>query len=449
MSDSVHALTPFAAAPLPAQQAAAQQASQPTQTASAASGGSTGADGSGKAHHHFTFHDFLDTINPLQHLPVISTIYQHLTGDKLDSNTARVVGDTIYGGPVGLVAGLIDAHMVNQNGKDMGDRVLAYVQGDSDKGKDGTAQMADASTTATSALPGNIPGVGGPNPGQIGMTGLVNAARARPAGTIDQSVTLSALPSKPQPMVLPHLPPVGSYLPGQPAATALAANRGAAHTPNQSGSTNIAAQLASLSVPGAPTTQSSFLPSMGSPATAAALATAAPVTPQTVQLQGLAPQTGMAPQQNTTSQNPMPLPQQRPMAMPGAQHGIAIDTSPQGIMAMHANAHAHAPVPLQLPSGVLPSVAASAAPTAPTPAAAMAGNDFVARMKLGLEKYQAMMKQQNAATGGTDVTGKPATGDAAALAASANMQSANMPAGLTPASMATVRKPPVPAMAQP
>ena len=33
----------------------------------------------------FTFADFLDIINPLQHIPVLSTLYRHLTGDTIDA----------------------------------------------------------------------------------------------------------------------------------------------------------------------------------------------------------------------------------------------------------------------------------------------------------------------------------------------------------------------------
>ena len=76
-----------------------------------------------------SFKDLLDIVNPLQHLPIISTIYRHLTGDTIN-NTDRIAGDTLYGGPVGLVMGMVNAHMVNQNGKDMGDRAIAMVSGD-------------------------------------------------------------------------------------------------------------------------------------------------------------------------------------------------------------------------------------------------------------------------------------------------------------------------------
>ena len=40
----------------------------------------------------FTFLDFLDIINPLQHIPVVSTIYRDLTGDTLDYGS-RVAGE--------------------------------------------------------------------------------------------------------------------------------------------------------------------------------------------------------------------------------------------------------------------------------------------------------------------------------------------------------------------
>ncbi len=52
-----------------------------------------------------TFGDLLDAVNPLQHLPVISTIYRGLTGDTINPG-ARTVGGLIYGGPAGaLLAG--------------------------------------------------------------------------------------------------------------------------------------------------------------------------------------------------------------------------------------------------------------------------------------------------------------------------------------------------------
>ena len=40
----------------------------------------------------FTFFDFLDVINPLQHIPVVSTLYRSLTGDEIDPASHGVAG---------------------------------------------------------------------------------------------------------------------------------------------------------------------------------------------------------------------------------------------------------------------------------------------------------------------------------------------------------------------
>ncbi|HEV7371081.1 MAG TPA: hypothetical protein VGO20_18420, partial [Arenibaculum sp.] len=50
-----------------------------------------------------SFWDLLDVINPLQHIPVVGTIYRALTGDEI-STPARVAGGTLYGGVVGFAA---------------------------------------------------------------------------------------------------------------------------------------------------------------------------------------------------------------------------------------------------------------------------------------------------------------------------------------------------------
>ena len=55
--------------------------------------------------HDFGFKDFLDVINPLQHIPVVSTIYQHLTGDTI-APVAEIVGGGLFGGPIGAAASL-------------------------------------------------------------------------------------------------------------------------------------------------------------------------------------------------------------------------------------------------------------------------------------------------------------------------------------------------------
>lgn len=47
-----------------------------------------------------TLEDVVDVINPLQHIPVVSSLYRAATGDAI-SSVANVVGSTLFGGPIG------------------------------------------------------------------------------------------------------------------------------------------------------------------------------------------------------------------------------------------------------------------------------------------------------------------------------------------------------------
>lgn len=78
----------------------------------------------------FKFHDLLDVINPLQHLPVISSIYRWITGDTI-GNIPRIVGDAIYGGIPGAISGLFGVLLKEETGKDVGEHVIATLFGDS------------------------------------------------------------------------------------------------------------------------------------------------------------------------------------------------------------------------------------------------------------------------------------------------------------------------------
>ena len=48
-----------------------------------------------------SFSDLLDIINPLQHIPIVSTIYRAITGDRIGLG-ARLLGGGLFGGPIGL-----------------------------------------------------------------------------------------------------------------------------------------------------------------------------------------------------------------------------------------------------------------------------------------------------------------------------------------------------------
>ncbi|MBS0275791.1 MAG: hypothetical protein JSR55_15740 [Proteobacteria bacterium] len=72
------------------------------------------------------FDDMLDVVNPLQHLPIVGTVYRAITGDKI-GDVEKVAGDTLYGGPIGLVSSLADVAFEKITGKDFGDTVMAFV----------------------------------------------------------------------------------------------------------------------------------------------------------------------------------------------------------------------------------------------------------------------------------------------------------------------------------
>jgi len=76
-----------------------------------------------------SFWDVLDVINPLQHIPVVNTLYQELTGDKIGVG-ARLAGGTLFGGPIGLIASAVGCMIEEETGKDIGGHVLAMINGD-------------------------------------------------------------------------------------------------------------------------------------------------------------------------------------------------------------------------------------------------------------------------------------------------------------------------------
>ena len=96
-----------------------------------------------------TFSDFLDVVNPLQNIPVVSSYYRESTGDEA-SMMAKLAGGALYGGlfGVGAIAGfaasLVNTILENQTGKDVGGHVLATLQG--------TANTSDGSDSVTATM---------------------------------------------------------------------------------------------------------------------------------------------------------------------------------------------------------------------------------------------------------------------------------------------------------
>ena len=71
-----------------------------------------------------SFFDFLDLINPLQHIPIVSSIYRELTGDTIRPEM-QMAGAGLLGGPLGLLAAGAHAVFEAENGRGVGEEVLA------------------------------------------------------------------------------------------------------------------------------------------------------------------------------------------------------------------------------------------------------------------------------------------------------------------------------------
>lgn len=73
-----------------------------------------------------SFADVLDVMNPLQHIPGISTIYQALSGDTM-STGAKLAGGALFGGGIGFISSLVNAIVEQETGKDIGQNLFAAV----------------------------------------------------------------------------------------------------------------------------------------------------------------------------------------------------------------------------------------------------------------------------------------------------------------------------------
>jgi len=98
----------------------------------------------------FSFGDILDIVNPLQHLPVLSTVYRALTGASL-APVPRILGDALFGGPIGAAVGTANVLLEYASGKDVGEHLLAFLHlpHHSEDAPVQLAHRADPALTAT------------------------------------------------------------------------------------------------------------------------------------------------------------------------------------------------------------------------------------------------------------------------------------------------------------
>lgn len=76
----------------------------------------------------YSFWDFLDLINPLQHIPVVNSLYREVTGDTIKPEM-KLAGGVALGGVFGFVTSLADVIFEQETGKDIGSTVVAGLFG--------------------------------------------------------------------------------------------------------------------------------------------------------------------------------------------------------------------------------------------------------------------------------------------------------------------------------
>lgn len=92
------------------------------------------------------FDAVLDTVNPLQHIPVVSNVYRAATGDGT-SPLASMAGGFLFGGPLGLAVGAASSFIEIVTGKSPAAHAMALLDtlGDDKKQNDAqTVAVADA-----------------------------------------------------------------------------------------------------------------------------------------------------------------------------------------------------------------------------------------------------------------------------------------------------------------
>jgi len=155
---------------------------------------------------HFSFHDLLDAINPLQHIPVVSTIYRAVTGDTL-GEAARVVGDGLYGGVIGVISGLVDVAVIEHTGKDMGGNVMSALGLDGDSKSDEAVAAAPAQPSPTSSNPPiPVPAAKPMAPAAPAPPAQAAPTPAAPTPVAQAGIPLNQAPAQPKLMPLNNTP---------------------------------------------------------------------------------------------------------------------------------------------------------------------------------------------------------------------------------------------------
>lgn len=106
----------------------------------------------------FGFGDLIDMVNPFQHVPLVNTAYREITGDEIKP-IGKIMGGTLFGGPIGAASGLANVIIEEETGKDITGNALAMVNGEMPSLKrsgNGPEQRLNDAAQAREELPASL-----------------------------------------------------------------------------------------------------------------------------------------------------------------------------------------------------------------------------------------------------------------------------------------------------
>ena len=148
-----------------------------------------GADG-------FSFGDILDLINPLQHIPIIGTIYRAITGDQISTGSS-ILGGGLFGGIIGAGIAVVNAVVEEVTGGKIGEHIMAMFEAEE--------TLPDAPVALASAASPGEDGDGGAPAGDVRISDSPSPepASAERQASLDAAAPRVTISKVPAPLIPP------------------------------------------------------------------------------------------------------------------------------------------------------------------------------------------------------------------------------------------------------